>query len=76
MDLTLWKSTEETQYTLKLMKEEVETATREILEFGGLMTSPHLEREYCRALGYLDGLKYVLSIIEDNKDEVSNSVPR
>jgi hypothetical protein len=67
MDLGIWRHTEETQYVLKEVQAEVQTATREILEFGGLMTSPHLEREYCRALGYLDGLKYILTIIEESK---------
>lgn len=68
MELMLWKYTEETQSVLKELNKEIEKSKNEILEFGGLLTSPFLEREYCRALGYLDGLKYLTSIIEDSKE--------
>jgi hypothetical protein len=70
-DLGMWKYTDETQYVLKEVDKEIETAKNEILDFGGIMASPYLEREYCRALGYLDGLRYLKKTIEESKDETT-----
>ena len=69
LDLGFWKYTDETQKVLKDLDKEIETAKAEILDFGGVMSSPYLEREYCRALGYLDGLRYIKTLIEDTKNE-------
>ncbi len=64
-DFYIWKQSEESQEVLKELATETERATKEILDFGGLMTSPYLEREYCRALGYLDGLRFLKRFIEE-----------
>lgn len=69
IDVTIWKHTESTQKLLREIDYSISKAKNEILEFGGVMTSPYLEREYCRALGFIDGLKAVKEIIEDMKDE-------
>jgi hypothetical protein len=73
-DFYIWTQTKETQEVVKELVNEIEKAKNEILDFGGLMTSPHLEREYCRALGYLDGLKFLKRYLEERakNDDDSN----
>lgn len=75
MDLKYWKHTDETKYVMKEMMKELESAKSEILDFGGLIQSPELEREYCRAIGYIDGIRFVLKMIEENKDEFTKAIP-
>lgn len=68
----MWKYSEETQEVLSDLKEEIEKSKNELVDFGGIMTSPMLEREYCRAVGYIDGLKFIEKLIEkleERKDE-------
>lgn len=67
-DIFFWKSNDTTQYILKKLDEEIENVEKELTS-GILITSSSLEREYCRATGYLDGLKFIKSTIKEVEDE-------
>ena len=51
MDFELWRFTDETQHVLKEIAKRIESKKAELLDFGGLIRSPELIREYCYALG-------------------------
>lgn len=69
-DDLLWKYLPTTQRVLEEVKKELEIS-KERLADGALMVSEALEREYCHMIGYLDGLKFIVSLIEnvDNNEE-------
>ena len=68
-DRVMWKYLDETKHFLKELETEILRCERELLDAGGLITSPVLEREYCRAIGYIDGLRYIKVLIEESRDE-------
>lgn len=57
-DLLYWKLSDETKFVLKEITEEIQRQETEI-NSGSLMLSPTLDREYCYAVGYIAGLKYL-----------------
>jgi hypothetical protein len=71
-DEVLWKYLETTQRILKDIKEEINKSKDEITD-GALVVSPALEREYCQAIGYINGLNFIVDMIENvNNDEESS----
>lgn len=66
--LIYWKQSQETQEALKLLAEEAHRAELELLD-GTLTVSPVLEREYCRAIGYIAGLRFIDNLIKDYGDQ-------
>ena len=70
-DLMMWKYTEGTHEVRVMIQTAIVQAERAIIDFGGLMGSQTLERDYCRAVGYIDGLKYIDKLLkpEEIKDE-------
>lgn len=69
IDLSIWQNSEQTQDLLKIIFDEIETAKTELTEFGGIMRSVELEREYCHAVGYISALKFVKQVIEESVDK-------
>jgi hypothetical protein len=67
-DVYFWAENEITQKVLRDLRDEADRI-RERITSGILTTNPDLEREYCRAVGYLDGLKFIEKAIRDLKDE-------
>jgi hypothetical protein len=68
----LWKYLGTTQRVLEDIKEEIVKAKEELTD-GALVVSPALEREYCQAIGYINGLNFIVEMIENvNKDEESS----
>lgn len=63
-DLYVWASSPLTQKVLLGIQEEIEKAQEEILD-GSLIVSPALDREFCRAMGYIDGLKFLSKYIKE-----------
>lgn len=57
-DLVYWKLSDETKEVLKQIDEEIVKSEQELVE-GSLVISPALDREYCRAIGYLEGLRFI-----------------
>lgn len=70
-DLQLWKNNPETRIVLSELAQECERAKEEILN-GYLIISPSLEKEYCRAIGYIKGLEYIYEIIKKYTEEDNN----
>lgn len=70
-NLIYWKQSHETRQVLNLLLEEIQNSKDELLR-GSLMVSPALEREYCRGIGYIQGLQFIDELIKDlgeNQDE-------
>lgn len=70
-DMTLWKLHDGTREFLREVKEEIEQTEKEITD-GGLVISPVLEREYCRAVGYLEGLKFLVEKLTIKNEEIED----
>ena len=63
----MWQFMRETQSLLKEIDAELKLRKDEITEFGGLIRSEQLEREYCVAIGAIQGLSKVKQLIEEMK---------
>lgn len=63
-DTYLWKYDQVTQHFLKKLEKEAVKREREILDNGGIMKSPALDREYSYAIGFIAGLKHLDYLIE------------
>lgn len=63
-DIYIWSQLDITKHVLKDLDTEIKRAEQEILD-GQLVVSGALEREYCRAIGYIDGLKFIKKTIEE-----------
>ena len=61
-ELLLWKEQHISQYILKEINAKLAEAQRELVD-GSLIVSPSLEREYCRAIGEINGYEFFLSLI-------------
>jgi hypothetical protein len=70
-DMTLWKLHDGTREFLREVKEEIEQTENEITD-GGLVISPALEREYCTAIGYLKGLKFLVEKLTIKNEEIED----
>jgi hypothetical protein len=68
MEIGLWKYCDETQFVLKEIDKAIQIKIQEITDFGGLITSPQLEREYCVAIGAIQALKEIKQLIEESND--------
>ncbi len=53
---------------MALLKNEIKSQEEEVLS-GVLLASPDLNREFSRAIGYIQGLKYIEELL--TKDEVN-----
>lgn len=43
--------------------------TKEELSDGMMLTSQALEREYARSVGYIEGLKFIQTLLDELKEE-------
>lgn len=71
-DISLWQNMWETQKTLDYIKKELAKTKDECFDFGGLLRSSDIQREYVRAVGYYQGLKYIEQIFINLKQESTN----
>lgn len=67
-----WDGDAGTQKLEQKVQVEIDKAKDEITDEHGLLTSPSLEREYCRAHGYLSGLRKLKEFIKEVKEEMLN----
>lgn len=74
-ELRYWKHKPDSQKILKELDLEI-TNVSEYLVNGGLLDrgeSEHLAREYAKQIGYLNGLKFIYSLLdEEQKEEVND----
>lgn len=76
----MWKLSSDTSDYLSELEKEIKTCEKELSD-GALIVSPALEREFCRAIGYLEGLKFsvkkaTIEIQEENTNEFTETVSR
>lgn len=71
-DLETWKRQAGTQDILKKIQKEIQASKDEITN-GRLTISPALEREYCRAIGYLNGLQYIEELLKEESEDESQT---
>lgn len=67
--MVYWKRSQETLQVLQNLSAEIQKAKNELVD-GALIASPVLEREYCRATGYIAGLQYIEDLLKE--EEVDN----
>lgn len=65
--LILWKHSKETKEILNELRGEIDIAKDDITR-GSLIRSTALEREYCHAIGYLKGLRFLEDLLKDEGD--------
>lgn len=70
LDFGYWKELPETKKTIQDIDEELDRNKDEVLN-GYLMTSSALDKEYCRAIGFREGLLFAQRLlkVEENIDD-------
>lgn len=65
-EIYIWKNQDISQYIIKQIKAKLKESQEELTD-GNLIVSHELAREYCRAIGEIQGYRFVLELMESGE---------